>query len=118
MSELQRRMPKEGDVYKHFKGMTVTICGVATHTENEEPLVVYYHDNKLWARPLDMFLSEVDHKKYPQVKQRYRLERIVPYNIQESFEFKQLMEEYSNIPPYMDYSKKDLEEYVLEHFFI
>ena len=74
-----------GSVYRHFKGYTKKIITIATHTETGESLVVYEcsgkvvnsnHEDGIYARPLEMFLSEVDHTKYPDVKQKYRFELI------------------------------------------
>lgn len=66
----------------------VKVLGLAKHTETGEILVIYqhyahhfpkpepdYHED-IHARPIDMFLSEVDRKKYPNVKQKYRFELI------------------------------------------
>lgn len=64
-------------VYKHFKGNYYLVVDIATQSETKEQYVVYrrlYGDGTLWIRPLEMFLSEVDHEKYPDVKQKYRFE--------------------------------------------
>ena len=80
---------RTGAIVKHFKRETLTkeelkknpkmylyeIVGLAEHTETKELLMVYnalYGKPTLCARPLSMFLSEVDHKKYPNIKQKYR----------------------------------------------
>ena len=64
-------------VYKHFKGDLYLVEDLAQYSEDDTQLVIYralYEDTKLYARPLDMFLSPVDREKYPDVEQEYRFE--------------------------------------------
>ena len=68
---------KINGIYKHFKGDYYLVVDVAKNSETEEIYVVYrslYGNGNLWIRPIDMFLSEVDHEKYPKIKQKYRFE--------------------------------------------
>ena len=65
----------KGGLYRHFKGMYYYVLDVATHSETREQFVGYqklYDQRDLYVRPLDMFLSDVDHEKYPDVKQKER----------------------------------------------
>ena len=93
---MKERVFKKGDIVKHFKRETISkeelesnpniylyeIIGVSTHTETKEKLMIYkplyetdcIKDSDYAARPLDMFMSEVDHEKYPDIKQKYRFE--------------------------------------------
>lgn len=71
-----KRKLKVGQKYRHFKGTIYEVIAIAKHTETLEDLVIYTHDNQIWARPYDMFISEVDHEKYPDVKQKNRFEEI------------------------------------------
>ncbi len=91
MKNIETRNLNVGDVVRHFKYETLSeeekrenkytyvIRAFARHTETEEELVVYqalYGDFGTYARPKTMFLGEVDREKYPDIKQRYRFERV------------------------------------------
>ena len=69
-----------GKRYRHFKGGVYIVSDIAVCCETEQTLVVYKScDNPLlkWVRPLNTFLSEVDHEKYPDVKQVMRFEEML-----------------------------------------
>ena len=68
----------KGKKYLHFKGHVITVIAIAKHTETEEMMVVYEHEGTgvIWARPYDMFISNVDREKYPDVEQEYRFQLI------------------------------------------
>ena len=77
-----------GDIIQHFKREIVDqngmqylyeFIGVATHSETRDRVVVYralYGDKGLFVRPYEMFMEEVDHEKYPEIRQKYRFEKI------------------------------------------
>lgn len=76
----------QGDIVQHFKReITNTVNSpneyhykilcIAKNREKDEYMVVYqalYGQFEIYVRPYKMFMSEVDHKKYPEIKQKYR----------------------------------------------
>jgi hypothetical protein len=78
-AKYRRAIPQSGEVWYHFKNndYKIVACPVM-HTESQEIYCVYqalYGNYGIYCRPLDMFMSEVDHEKYPQAVQKYRFEK-------------------------------------------
>ncbi len=74
-----RPNPKPQEIYRHFKGNVYQIITIARHSETKIKMVVYqqlYAPYEVYVRPLDMFMSKIDTKKYPNEKQIFRFERI------------------------------------------
>lgn len=77
-----------GDIMQHFKREWVSsdtseylykVLAFAQNTETGERLVIYqalYAPFKVCARPYAMFMSEVDREKYPDIRQKYRFEKV------------------------------------------
>ena len=76
-----------GDIIQHFKRETVDqnsmqylyeYIGVAMHSETRDRMTVYralYGQKGLFVRQYEMFMEEVDHEKYPEIRQKYRFEK-------------------------------------------
>lgn len=88
VEEILPRDIRAGDIVQHFKREWVSektseylykVLAFAQHTETGERLVIYqalYAPFKVCARPLAMFMSEVDREKYPDIRQKYRFEKV------------------------------------------
>lgn len=69
---------KINGIYRHYKDKYYIVLDIATDSETLKEMVVYralYDDNKLWVRPLDMFLEEVNKNG-----QKYRFELVNEYS--------------------------------------
>ena len=72
-------MVEVGQNYTHYKGGKYTVLALAKHSESLEDLVIYQdreNPSKIWARPLEMFVSKimVDGKEQPRFAREKTLE--------------------------------------------
>ena len=105
-----------GKKYKHFKGKLYKVIDIVCDSEsnNDEEykkIVIYkalYGEYLTWARPYEMFASEVDHEKYPEVKQKYRFEDVtLEFNNLES-----IQDEINKYQDFLDYNAGSLESHI------
>ena len=74
-----RRLKIKG-IYKHYKGDLYIVEDIIYNSETNEKMVAYralYGDNKLWCRPYDMFMDEVNKNSH---KYRFELQKIKSVN--------------------------------------
>ena len=78
MNKYERTIPKAGEKWMHFKGHVYEIIGFGNHTERMELVVIYHEagDCTYWVRPLEKFMSKVDHNKYPDVPYKWRFWKV------------------------------------------
>lgn len=72
-----RENPKPQQIFRHFKGNFYQIITIALDSETREKKVVYqqlYSPFRTYVRSLDMFMSRIDNRKYPDAGQKYRFE--------------------------------------------
>lgn len=116
MEKLEERELRIGDLVVHFKhelhpNEKITkyiykIKDIAMHTETRERLVIYENieSGERFARPIEMFLSKVEHDKYPDIKQKYRLEKVT-YEVLKNHDL-DMYKIYNEVLEYLDKNVK------------
>lgn len=114
MKKLDDRL-SVGDIVIHFKHemdndkgkYMYLITDTALHTETNEQLVIYQNikTKESFARPVEMFLREVDREKYPDIKQKYRLEKVGEY---QSLQERHVVQSYQVTDAFKEFCKKEI----------
>lgn len=66
-------------IYRDFNGNLFKTLYMVRHSETLELMIVYqalYGNKIIYVTPYDIFISEVDHNEYPNVKQAYKFELV------------------------------------------
>ena len=104
---MEIRMPKSGDIYRHFKGNLYEVVLIARDSETLEEKVVYKEVNgdAAYVRSLPMFVSPVDKEKYPVVTQEFRfqlVEEVRDSEVQQEEPTETLLESSNLILPFLE----------------
>ena len=101
---MEYRIPKKGDIYRHFKGNLYEVIIIARDSETLEEKVVYkaVDGEDAYVRTLSMFLSKVDQVKYPDVKQEFRFELITNEQVIDLPKAEPIMENQNMIFDFLD----------------
>ena len=78
VQHFKREMMEQSSIIKNPNLYLYEIVGDGYETEHNQHVMVYramYGEKTLYVRPYDMFMSEVDREKYPEIKQKYRFEK-------------------------------------------
>lgn len=114
---MEYRIPKKGEIYRHFKGNLYEVIVIARDSETLEEKVVYKEVNgeAVYVRSLPMFVSFVDKEKYPDVTQEFRFELVPKAAPQEMKQEPEIHDKgYSMIMQYLELdSVEDKMEYLL-----
>lgn len=73
------RKVEKNSVYRHYKGNFYYVLTLANHTETSENMVIYhalYDEGETFAKPEDMFLSEVENGVKNPTGQTYKYELV------------------------------------------
>jgi len=94
------KAPRQGDIYRHFKGKLYQIVAIAFHADTEERQVVYqalYGDFKTYIRSYDNFTCVLDKEMYPDATQEYRFEYVpMAYNLDDEAEIDEILTKAQN----------------------
>lgn len=122
---MEYRIPKKGEIYRHFKGNLYEIITIARDSETLEEKVVYKEadGDAAYVRPLRMFVSPVDKEKYPDVTQEFRFERVQETQ-QGTEERSEIMKNHNLVMEYLDLNTVEeklayllrVKDYVTEEF--
>ena len=76
---MERMIPKQGELYKHFKNKLYKVVTIARDCETMEEMVVYqamYGNNECYIRSVSDFMAELSKEQYPNATQKYRFEKV------------------------------------------